>query len=1526
MSSAAVVRSDDPKAVRQTRALIDCMREFVRGSYTAVRDCAKYPDTLWLEDVPEGVLRSPSAAGTVLFTAKHHPARQAPALPAELEGWVSVAEATAPGEQDPALAARGPGHAWVEDEHGDLTEVHEIPQEDAAEVTRAYRRWLPLWRRWASAERAAQPHRALYQRLYRMAKKIQQDGEILEAVLAVGLLTIGTDRPTGRVHRHLLTAPVTLRIAPDTVDVTVSLAPENVPRLEDGDFLSESDGYSSELLAGVRSQAEDTLVHPLAPDAQELLRTWSQRAFGADRAVPFDTSLHRPAGTPASAPQLHWAPALLLRERGQSAVINFYDGIARHLAQPGARSPLGLAQILYKLEPAQRTGWGSGGQHAVPPALGPDPLYPLPTNEAQRDVLERLQHDTGVVVQGPPGTGKTHTIANLIIALLADGKRVLVTSEKGQALRVLRDELPPALRDLCVLQGDRRDGDHEQLQQSIRALSQLSATTSPQRLAERTTANDALRAELKAERARLRDQLRALRETEWYEHSEIAPGYQGRLAQIVHAIQAVAPQYDWLPAVEDQDDTAPLANDEAQRLLSLIARHGPDILNEQDLTCPDPAALPAPETVEEHIHTLDQAVHACSKSSSAPLVQQLAGHGEELLRKLEQSLDQGARALLHEGLPPDPTAWSEGDWTYRALADALGRRSPQLWASIRTVSDRAQHIQDALVQASFPDVDLPQDLTPAEEAQLVAAGRDLQQFLREGRRLRKWLPKTAVQKEARPLLHRCRVDGRAPTSHAQVAAVVLHLEMRRCARQLNERWTGVAAPATQHGAEGILAELLDRRPRLQAIDDCAAAVHQVHDLLTQAGIPASTRTFQQWQTVRTATADARLLREAWTAEQNLADLLAQVPPAATHSAPQLTALHRAATTRDPQAYAQAMDELSAAYHRQADRRETRKLMDRLTQAHPLLARHLIRTPTDPAWETRLSKLSQAWAWRRAHSFVDLHLAPGREDQLEGQLAQVEAHLRTTEEQLAADRALTHCLQRMTTAQKQALAAYATAISHAGKGTSASSKRHRRQARSAMHEARGAVPAWVMPIRQVTEMIAPEPDAFDVVIVDEASQVGLDGLLLLWLAPRIIVVGDDKQCSPLYMNSRHDRMQRIFDERLTDLAPWQRTALDPKSSLYDLLSQRFTEVIRLTEHFRCMPEIIQWSSSQFYSGNELVLLRQHGVDRLPPLKVVHVPEGHCEGRLENLTNRPEADRLIAQLRQLTEDPAYADRSIGVIVLRSGAQVRLLQNLLDIHIDAPARERHRIRVGTAESFQGAQRDVVLLSMAIDGKHTRAMTSKGDRQRFNVAASRARDQMWLFTSVTADQLSSKDLRRSLLAYMQSPPAQHDTHPRLANVTPDQQCAPFQSLFEQRVFLRIRDRGYHVVPQWKVSSKYIDLVVIGKHTRLAVECDGSPYHSTVQQIHDDYERERELRRAGWDFWRVRSSQFELDPDAAMSTLWSRLRTLDIHPLDAAQDESGTPHAPTWTPIALPDDEADEQGLEPLDTDEAPGDAETLK
>ncbi|MET7797412.1 AAA domain-containing protein [Streptomyces decoyicus] len=1487
--------------MHHTRQLIEYMREIVRGSYKPVRDWQKYPEVLWLSGLPDdGLRRHPDDDRTLLKVA-HRPPRSAPVLPEVLTGWVDPEAAVTATPEAPPLAESGPGQGWEEDEKGDLFEVSEIPREEAHDVLRAYARWLDAWRKWSAKERADRPYRDLYQQLYRMATRLQQDGEEYEAVLGAGLLTIGAARPSARISRHILTAPLILTVNSTSMSITVALAPGDPARMEDSGFLDADQGYSTRLLSPLRDRVDAEGFHPLSRDSQDLLGDWSERAFGTDLAVAFHRGWGRPSADPTvPVPTLGFAPAIILRQRGQGALVNFYDGIANRLAQPDAIAPLGLAQLLYRLEAEDRRAWGTAWGREVPPALGPDPLFPLLSNEAQREVLRRLQTDTGVVVQGPPGTGKTHTIANLVCALLADGKRVLVTSEKGQALKVLRQQLPPELRSLCVLQGDRRQDGSDDLEQSVRALSQLSATQSTERLGVRIKAHEALRSELSDTRARLRDELRAIREAEWYEHLDVAPGYKGRLAEIVETVAAGAPEHDWMPALPASAPREPsLSQDEAQRLLGLVSRHGAGVLGEHAARCPDPADFVAPVLFEEAVNALDVAVRACAGAASDSLALELADQGTELITELVGLLDAAEHALQSEGLPGDPSVWPPEEWTTQALRDGMAGRRQQLWEGVRQSSTRAEDVQSAFQHMPFAVLDVP-DVAFAEESRLIAAGKDLEQYLRGGGKLRKLAPRRPVQKEAQALLRNCRVDGRLPSTPDEISAVVAHLAARQCVRQLNERWQSVGAPAAEGPTQVALSELLDRVPTLRAVDGFTHSVRTLHDVLLKARIKATVRTEQQWDDVRTSANGAERLLRAREAEERLRYIAEQLPRPDARGVAELAQVHRAVTARDPRAYTSAIDSLTEAYHREADRREARKLLDRMSEDHPELARCFAESPTEAAWEARLVNLDGAWAWRRARAFQDTMLTPGKEARLEGELEAVGTQLRDTVTQLAANRALYHCLDRMTVGQKQALSAYASAMANAGKGMTKLGKRHLKNARSAMREARAAVPAWVMPIKQVAEMIDPEPDAFDVVIVDEASQVGLDGLMLLWLAPRIIVVGDDKQCVPFYTGGKHERFDELLDSLLPHLIDWQRDGLSPKSNLYALLSARFTETIRLTEHFRCMPEIINWSSTQFYPDNELVPLRQYGADRLRPLEVVHVHEGHCEGRGDTLVNRPEAERIVATLQELAEDGAYAKRSFGVIVLRSGHQTRLLENLIDTRIDPAIRERHNIRVGTAEQFQGDERDVILLSLVIDAGHTRALTGQGDGRRFNVAASRARDQMWLFTSVTPDQLRSRDLRHSLLTYMQAPPELQGTSPSLSAVSPDEPCKPFESLFEQRVFRRIKERGYHVVPQWKISGKRIDLVVVGEAGRLAVECDGSPYHSNPDQIREDYERERELRRAGWQFWRVRSSEFALSPEDSLAPLWKRLDALGIRPgvTEEAPGEAGS----TWTPVDIDD------------------------
>jgi very-short-patch-repair endonuclease len=115
---------------------------------------------------------------------------------------------------------------------------------------------------------------------------------------------------------------------------------------------------------------------------------------------------------------------------------------------------------------------------------------------------------------------------------------------------------------------------------------------------------------------------------------------------------------------------------------------------------------------------------------------------------------------------------------------------------------------------------------------------------------------------------------------------------------------------------------------------------------------------------------------------------------------------------------------------------------------------------------------------------------------------------------------------------------------------------------------------------------------------------------------------------------------------------------------------------------------------------------------------------------------------------------------------------------------------------------------------------------------------------------------------------------------VDPDVKHPEFDSLFEQRVFLELVTRGFHVTPQVESNGRRIDLVVTGEGAKLAVECDGDHWHSSPEQLEQDLYREQELKRCGWTFWRVRESAYYLDKSKALDSLWSTLASLGIKPI----------------------------------------------
>ena len=223
-----------------------------------------------------------------------------------------------------------------------------------------------------------------------------------------------------------------------------------------------------------------------------------------------------------------------------------------------------------------------------------------------------------------------------------------------------------------------------------------------------------------------------------------------------------------------------------------------------------------------------------------------------------------------------------------------------------------------------------------------------------------------------------------------------------------------------------------------------------------------------------------------------------------------------------------------------------------------------------------------------------------------------------------------------------------------------------------------------------------------------------------------------------------RTWRPCDRNISGTYPHS-DAYGVENSFFDQAAIRYPGRIRLREHFRCMPEIIQFSNNLCYASEPLIPLRQYGTGRLDPVVTTrYVETGYQEGRSPRIANPPEADAIVEQILASCENEAYDDKSMGVISLLGRDQAELIREKLLDSLGAEKIDKRQLVCGDAYAFQGDERDVIFMSLVSapgEGHRIGTLSTEAAKRRFNVAASRARDQMWLFHSATLNDLSPRD-----------------------------------------------------------------------------------------------------------------------------------------------------------------------------------------
>jgi transcription elongation GreA/GreB family factor len=832
--------------------------------------------------------------------------------------------------------------------------------------------------------------------------------------------------------------------------------------------------------------------------------------------------------------------------------------------------------------------------------------------------------------------------------------------------------------------------------------------------------------------------------------------------------------------------------------------------------------------------------------------------------------------------------------TELSLLELSGNALQQVWTgqtrALEQLADDTRasltEIQSALVRVGPARITGLEGLDPRLAESLL---RQVADHLSKGKPLQRLGRPTKIAREAEAVLANVRVDGLACDTEQRALTAATACTAAARLHDLETEWElGKAAGSLRMRTATLEERLaaLERALKLRPAYETARAVG------VRTGLAAGRWHDLSW----IESLHAALFREDLQAQ--LAEFTHRREPVlkqlrragrGEHPHPAIEAATRAVEEWDVDGYASAWKDFEAAWTAAAQVQEAERLLDRLARSSPSVATQLAVDPGSPLWDTRFAAIEAAYAWAAQDRWLAEQLDPVRRQQLADQLRSAEDRKRRLTEAMAVNRSWRFCRSRMSAEEARNLRVYAATLKKAGKGTGKYAPKYHADARAALSRAHSAIPAWIMPMRSVVASVPfDRPNLFDVVIVDEASQSGHEALLLFWLGKKVLVVGDDEQISPESVGLDFERIFRLRAELLPDFP--SRELFDPYGSLLDHAKTMAPSPVMLKEHFRCMPEIIDFSNRLCYRG-DLLPVRQFGLDRLPPIRTTFLDGARTQGTAQRTTNRAEAEEIVETIGKCCADPAYAGKSMGVITLLGTEQARLISGLLVERLGPAEMERRALRVDKPEGFQGDERNVVFLSMvaATQGdsgpRRLGTLSKKADKQRLNVAASRAQDQVWVFYSIRPEQLSKQDLRAEYVKALRSP-QERRSGASLGDVLPDLRHESFDTLFEQRVYLALAERGYHVRPQY-VSGRYsIDLVVYGGTSRLAIECDGDPADLPMP-VPDDPLHQLELERMGWRFERVAASRFARDPEAALEQVWAALDRLGIQPGLQANDSS---------------------------------------
>lgn len=1353
-----------------------------------------------------------------------------------------------------------------------------------------YHQWETEWKQWAQKQRKKDKVRKFFFLLRDMRLSLSRNSETYEFVVGNGIIR---QKNNAVIHYPLVVQR--LRIDFDSHRDTITICTtEHKTELEqdifpklyhvNGEDIKDLD-FSDDFILDTKPLEEKLkiLLHRLVNDGRV---TEKEEPFGE-----YDDVL------------ISMTPVFLVRKRSRKVgkmVEKLKEGIIGNqiTVNPFTRALLGQGNGMHQtgltmenLPLSVRLARSCGE--------GQDILLAKPANQQQLEIAESIAKNDVVVVQGPPGTGKTHTIANLLGHFLSEGKNILVTSERGKALKVLKGQMIEPLRDLCVSVTGETSDTIASVQGIMRYVSEHSEPELQRKIRSVQTQRLSCMEELNHTRENI-----FLQKNQQYA-SKVYEGQGYSVVEMADFVGTNEKECNYIPGNIQAVPAFPLTENE---LTELYQSNG--IISQQEERnidrLPDLAAFLSPDEVDAL-----QKRRKAAQQELQRLEQQLKQHILCDVQKhcllsdrnevILQMADEAGAQTLKKDISEMRQTTNLSEWMFQCILDGTkGEAYQKNWSDIVTacrdiIQFFEQHCMDMVKHSVTADPAFyngPDALAVLRESADAIRGDGTFSFM-----TRMIHGKYVQSVEA------VNFDGRPPRSKEEIQLVWSWLTFVEKLKGIQVFWQRLVELDTTVPDFDILkqkrpTELISTLKNFTAaMEQCMKFTEKLQLMLQQAGKVG----FVVPQNNTLWGSEMELLK------QRVYFLMERVPLYLNYYAlnvscaemtGKLSAMVRQADSYDSglaavkkwkqairslisneeasaiETYRQACHEIHEISEKRYLLNQRHNLLKKLKEVAPGWAAAIEERTGDFGASIPQQNIREAWKWKVFDNWIqDINAVPVNE--LQKKEEELSSQLRKYTGELCEYKAWLHVSQTIhdNNELQRALQTWQVNIKRLGKGTGKYADTYRKQARESMKECQKAIPVWIMPFASTFEMFDPSQNHFDIIIVDESSQSDLTALVTLGLADKVIIVGDDKQVSPSSIGIQEQDVERLKDQCLPDGFPIA-GLLNAQVSLYDLAAG-ISVPIMLLEHFRCVPDIIGYSNNLSYD-HRIKALRPANDTNLHPAVIPFRVSG---GKRSGTTNAKEARSVAVLVKACCEDPAYKGKSIGVISLLSGGQADLIEKEISSLLSLKEIEERQILCGEAAQFQGDERDVIFLSMVDSAEDKegalsyRSPENKVYQQRYNVAVSRARDQLWIVHSLDKDNdlkrgADGYDIRRGLLEYAENPAAYNE----------EEKIEHFsESPFEKEVCQYLQKEGFRFEQQWKAGAYRIDIVVSYGDNRVAVECDGARYHSSAEKVQEDMERQTILERLGWRFIRIRGTEFYRDKAGTMRAVFHRLEDLGI-------------------------------------------------